>query len=410
MSTERKSVTDIATSWSSVLLAIGAGVLAAFQVGKVHIALPSIRHSFALSLVSASWLLSALSVVGLFTATVAGSYAGKIGTKKTLILGLLLIAAASAAGAYSPTSAWLVWSRLLEGIGFVVIVVAAPSLIIELTSLADIRLALAGWSCFMPGGIALITLLAPLLLARHTWRALWLVNAVVLLLYAGLLRAAVPRPRVTPVAKQVHPLAEFRAVATARGPMFLAIIFAMYTTQHLAIMGFMPSLLMEKFGVSQSRAGLLVSVAMASNILGNLAAGVLLQRGIRRSVLIGATSVFMAVMTLCMFSLGLSLLPVYLCAFFFSCFGGIVPSCVMGAAPFHAPSEQLIPATNGLLVQGSNLGIVLGPPLVSGLAASLGWQWVPAMTLPAALIATLLAVRVSNQGHASTPALSRVTP
>jgi MFS family permease len=408
MSTQRASASAAATSWISVLLAVGAGLLAAFQVGKVHIALPSIRHSFNLSLVSASWLLSALSVVGLFVATPVGSYAARIGTKKTLVLGLLLIAASSAAGAFSPTSAWLVWSRLEEGIGYVMIVVAAPSLIVELTSQADIRLALAGWSCFMPGGIALITLLAPLLLARHTWRALWLANAVLILFYAVVLMVAVDRRAVLPVERQANPLAEFRAVATARAPIFLAIIFAMYTTQHLAVMGFMPTLLIEKFGVAQSRAGLLVSIAMASNILGSLAAGVLLQQGVRRSLLIGATSIFMAVMTLGMFSLGLPLLPVYLCAFLFSCVGGIVPSCVLGAAPFHAPSEQLIPATNGLLVQGSNLGIVLGPPLLSGVAATLGWRWVPAITLLAAVIATFLAARVSSQSQASRPSLFRV--
>jgi MFS family permease len=149
----------------------------------------------------------------------------------------------------------------------------------------------------------------------------------------------------------------------------------------------------------------LVSIAMASNILGNLAAGLLLQRGIRRSVLIGATSIFMVIMTLGMFSFGLSLAAVYLCAFLFSCVGGIVPASVLSAAPIHAPNEHLIPATNGLLVQGSNLGIVLGPPLVSGLAATLGWRWVPAMTLLAALIATLLAAKVSNKSHASAPSL-----
>jgi MFS family permease len=405
MSTKRVPASGPATSWSPVLLAIGAGILAAFQVGKVHIALPSIRHSFALSLVSASWLLSALSVVGLFVATPTGSYAGKIGTKKTLILGLLLVAAASAAGAFSPTSAWLLGSRLLEGIGYVMIVVAAPSLIVELATQADIRLALAGWSCFMPGGIALITLLAPLLLATHTWRALWLANALLILLYAVLLMVAVKPRTVIPVEPQAHPLTEFRAVVTARGPLFLAIIFGMYTMQHLAIMGFMPTLLIEKFGVSPSRAGVLVSIAMASNILGNLAAGLLLQQGIRRSVLIGATSIFMVIMTLGMFSFGLSLAAVYLCAFLFSCVGGIVPASVMSAAPIHAPNEHLIPATNGLLVQGSNLGIVLGPPLVSSVAAGLGWRWVPAMTLLAALIATLLAARVSNKSHASAPSL-----
>jgi len=408
MSTKRVPASGPATSWGPVLLAIGAGILAAFQVGKVHIALPSIRHSFALSLVSASWLLSALSVVGLFVATPTGSYAGKIGTKKTLILGLLLVAAASAAGAFSPTSAWLLWSRLLEGIGFVMIVVAAPSLIVELTTHADIRLALAGWSCFMPGGIALITLLAPLLLATHTWRALWLANALLILLYAALLMVAVKPRSVIPVELQAHPLTEFRAVATARGPLFLAIIFGMYTMQQLAIMGFMPTLLIEKFSVSPSRAGVLVSIAMASNILGNLAAGLLLQRGVRRSVLIGATSMFMVIMSLGMFSFGLSLAPVYFCAFLFSCVGGIVPASVISAAPIHAPSEQLIPATNGFLVQGSNLGIVLGPPLVSSVAAGLGWRWVPATTLLAALVATLLAARVGSETHASAPSLFRV--
>jgi MFS family permease len=331
----------------------------------------------------------------------------RLAPKKTLILGLLLVAAASAAGAFSPTSAWLVCSRLVEGIGYVMIVVAAPSLVVELTSQADIRLALAGWSCYMPGGIALITLLAPLLLTRHTWRALWLANALFILLYAVVLMMAVNRRSEIPLEQQAHPLAEFRAVVTARGPMFLAIIFGMYTMQHLAVMGFMPTLLIEKFGISQSRAGVLVAIAMASNILGNLAAGLLLQQGIRRSVLIAATSIFMAIMTLGMFSLGLPLFPVYLCAFLFSCVGGIVPSCVIGAAPFHAPSEHLIPATNGLLVQGANLGIVLGPPLVGGLAATLGWRWVPAMTLLAALLATLLSVRLSNS-HASAPSLFRV--
>jgi len=61
----------------------------------------------------------------------------------------------------------------------------------------------------------------------------------------------------------------------------------------------------------------------------------------------------------------------------------------MGSAPFHAPTERLIPATKGLLVQGSNLGIVLGPPLLSGVATAMGWQWVPLLTILAAALATL---------------------
>jgi MFS family permease len=80
----------------------------------------------------------------------------------------------------------------------------------------------------------------------------------------------------------------------------------------------------------------------------------------------------------------------YLCAFAFSCIGGLVPSSVMGAAPFHTPSA-LLGTTNGLLVQGSSLGIVAGPPLMSLIATRFGWHWVPVMTGISAIIATVLA-------------------
>jgi len=381
-----------ATPWGSLLLAICAGMLAAFQVGKVHIALPSIRQSFSLSLFSASWILSALSVVGLFLAAPAGSFAARIGAKRALVLGLILIAAASAAGAAAPTPALLLVSRLLEGIGYVIVVVAAPSLIVEIARPADLKLALSAWATFMPGGIALITVLAPFLLAAHTWRALWIANAALICVYAFILFIAV---KISPVAaqrgKEMNPFVELRVLLTSRGPMMLALIFAMYTLQHLGIMGFMPTFLIERFGVTHANAGILVSIVMASNILGNLSAGFLLQRGVRRSTLIGAVSVFMSAMAIGIFSLGLPLVPVFVCAFLFSCVGGIIPATVLSAAPYHAPSASLIPATNGLLVQGSNLGIVLGPPLLSSIAVNVGWSWVPVAIVAASLTAITFA-------------------
>jgi MFS family permease len=381
------------TAWGLVLLAIGSGMLAAVQVGKAHIALMSIRSSFALSLVDASWILSALSFVGVLIAAPIGSVATRFGTKRTLAAGLLILSASSAAGGFAPTAEWLVASRVIEGLGFVLVVVAAPSLIVEVTQRRHIRLALAGWATFMPGGIALATLLAPPLLNHHTWRVVWLVDAGFLAAYVLLLFGVSARTGgAARPSKDLQPFAELRAVITSRGPVLLASIFALYTTQHLGMMGFMPTVLVEKYGIKPNRAGVLVSIAMAANIVGNLAAGVLLQKGIRRSVLIGCTTIFMAAMTIGMFSAHLPLTPAYICCFLFSCVGGIVPGAVISAAPVHSPSGRFIPATNGLLVQGSNLGIVAGPPLISSIVATAGWQWVPALAVIAAFAATVLAV------------------
>jgi MFS family permease len=390
------------TSWLTVALAILAGALAAFQIGKVHIALASVRQSFSIGLFSASWILSALNIVGLFTATTAGTLASRIGNKRAIVIGMLFIAAASAAGGFAPDLPLLLLSRFVEGIGFVLIVVAAPSLIVEVTGAEYLRLALAGWSAYLPGGVALITILAPLVLASHTWRAVWWWNGGVLLVVALVIaiaaKAGTPkRHRQT----QQSTWQEFRSVISARGPLLLAIIFGMYTMQHLSVMGFLPTLLHERFHVAEARIGLLVAVAMASNILGNLAAGVLLQHGLSRTRIIAVTSVFMACMTVGMFVLHLPLVGFYACALAFSCVGGLVPSAVMGAVPFHTPSPSLLGATNGLLVQGSNLGIVAGPPLMSLIATRLGWNWVPVMTGISAIVAAILAANMRVTTHSN---------
>ena len=64
----------------------------------MHIGLSSVRQSFSLGLVSASWILSALSIVGLFAAIPTGTLGDRFGNKRTVIAGLLFIAVASALG------------------------------------------------------------------------------------------------------------------------------------------------------------------------------------------------------------------------------------------------------------------------------------------------------------------------
>jgi MFS family permease len=395
------------TSWLTVLLAVSAGILAAFQVGKVHIALSSIRQSFSLDLISSSWILSALNVVGLFAATPIGTFCSRWGNKRSVAAGLALIAIASGVGGYSPSLSWLLVSRLIEGIGFVIVIVAAPSLIVQVTKASDIRLALAGWSAYMPGGVAFITAIAPSVLLNGTWRTLWWLNAALLLLLCLVVILFATAPSATqPSAGNSDAWGEFRTVLTSRGPLLLAIIFGMFTLQHLSIMGFMPTLLRERFQLPEQLTGVLVAIAMASNVLGNLAAGVLLQRGIPRFRIIAFTSLFMAAMTIAMFCLPLRFPGFYACAVGFSCVGGLIPSAVMGAAPFYAPTPSMIGATNGLLVQGSNLGIVLGPPLVSTIAMRLGWAWVPVVTAGAAAVAALLALNL----HSSTKSRTWLVP
>jgi len=54
---QRLEAGPICTSRLTVILAISAGMPTTVQVGKVHFALSSVRQSFSLGLISASWAL-----------------------------------------------------------------------------------------------------------------------------------------------------------------------------------------------------------------------------------------------------------------------------------------------------------------------------------------------------------------
>jgi hypothetical protein len=162
------------------------------------------------------------------------------------------------------------------------------------------------------------------------------------------------------------------------------LIFGCYTLQHLGIMALFPSFLKDRFHLPAQDIGQLDSIAMTSNILGNVAAGFLLQRGFSRSFLMFGALLVMALCGLGIFSLNLPWQGSFVFAFVLCCVGGIVPGCVLASVPLFSGTQ--VAAVNGLVVQGSNLGIVLGPLLISSVVARYSWspsrRWLPSSTFP----------------------------
>ncbi|MFX7870804.1 hypothetical protein ABTK02_22760, partial [Acinetobacter baumannii] len=66
-------------------------------------------------------------------------------------------------------------------------------------------------------------------------------------------------------------------------------------------------------------------------------------------------------------------LLVFLLFVTFSAVGGLLPPTVLGAASEVSPSPALAPIALGLIIQGNNLGQVLGPVVVGSTVAAFGW-------------------------------------
>ena len=83
------------TRWRAVLAIVGAGVVAALQVGKLIIAAPLLRKDLGLDLASIGALAAVFSLLGMFGGIAAGGVITRYGARRMLLAGL----AATAAGA-----------------------------------------------------------------------------------------------------------------------------------------------------------------------------------------------------------------------------------------------------------------------------------------------------------------------
>jgi len=388
------------TPWGQVFLLVGAGVLAAFQLGKVSPVLPVIRIELGMSLFLAGWLLSSFSVTGLLFGSITGAVADTFGHRRFIMYGLFCQAAASFAGSLSSASGFLLMTRVVEGFGFLMIVVAVPALIFQVTRIHDLRLSLSVWSCYVPAGVAGIMLLSPLLTDRFGWRGLWQINSLVLAVYAfGLAKATdgLTVKQVRKVLRWKQILRDILLTSSSRGPLILSGIFGSYALQWITVMGFLPTLFIEDHVLSQARASVLTAVMVAMNIPGNLLGGWLLHRGFRRWRLMAVASLIIGLCSLVIYSPHLPFVICFMACLLFSFIGGVVPASLMSGAPVYAPSPDLVASTNGLLIQGSQLGQVVGPPALGLIVSTAGgWEAAPWLLGGAAAMGIMLSVLLAK--------------
>src|SRR5580704_9307841 len=87
------------TPWGLIGLLVAAGIVAAFHVGKVPPALPSIRAELGATLHQAGWLLSTVNLISAVGGMAIALTADRVGHLRLVILGTTLSFVASLCGA-----------------------------------------------------------------------------------------------------------------------------------------------------------------------------------------------------------------------------------------------------------------------------------------------------------------------
>lgn len=359
-----------ATRWSVVLLSVAAGMAGACLIGKVPPALPTLRADLGLDLVEAGWLASLMSLLGATCGIAVGTAVDHLGRRRAILAALGVMAAGSLLGGLAATPVALFAARLVESIGFVAAVVAAPSIITEVTEPKDRRFVFGLWGSYIPTGIAFAMVATPHGLAAFGWPGVSLAGALLALAVALALGLAFRR--VPDQAVEARGLKDLGAALKARGAWVLGAAFSFYAFQWFIVMTWLPTLLIETLGFDAAAAGLATASVVLVNAFGNLMGGLLLARGARGWALIAAVALIQGTTVQAAFAESLPEALRFAAVLAFSLFGGMLPASVFATLPQFAARPALIGLLNGLIVQCSNFGGVLGPPVYAATVLWLG--------------------------------------
>ena len=403
---------------TTAYLVILGGVCAALHVGKLAPAIPALRDALGLTLVQAGFLLSLVQAAGMTLGLAFGTVADGLGGRRSMLLGLAVLAVTSALGGMAQGAGAMLWLRAVEGFGFLLVVLPAPGLVRAFVAPAQVNRMLGVWGAYMPLATALALLLGPLCIGALGWRAWWWLLAGLTALMAVVLLRGVPQtPPATALggaapntASSLGWVQRLRLTLAAPGPWLVATLFAMYSGQWLAVIGFLPAIYTQA-GVPAGVTGVLTALAAAANIAGNVASGRLLQRGVAPAVLLRVGFVAMALGAAATFAgsaSGDGLHPAlrYAAVLAFSGLGGLIPGTLFAQAVRVAPGPHTLSTTVGWMQQWSSLGQFAGPPVVAALASAVGgWRFTWVATGCCSVVGLILvAALVRLQARAGSPA------
>lgn len=381
------------------MLVVAVGVTCALHVGKLPVAIPVLRESLGLSLVQAGFLLSLVQLAGMTLGLLVGLMADRLGPRRVMLAGLLLLAAGSALGALAPDVSVLLATRVLEGMGFLLAVLPAPGLLRQRVQHAPtLSRSLGWWGAYMPLGTALALLLGVPLLSVVGWRWAWLFLALLsLFAAAGLARWVAPDAQALAFAAPQGNTAlgpRLRRTLRAPGPWLVALAFFLYSGQWLAVVGFLPTIY-HQAGYTGAAVASLSALAAGINMAGNIGAGWWLAHGARPGAVL--TLAYLAMGAGAGVAFGAEGHPVlqYLAVLVFSGVGGLIPGTLFGLAVKLAPDNDTVSTTVGWMQQFSALGQFLGPPMVAWVATVAGgWHWTWVVTGLSSLLGVSLAGRL----------------
>lgn len=351
-----------------------AGVLAGTQFGKIAPLVDWYRTESGFSLVLIGWLTSTIGIFVALVALPAGWAIELLGMRRTFVAASILLALGGVALALFTSPEAILAARVLEGAGYLVLVIAIPAIAAAVAPPEWRAPVLAVWGGFVPVGFALADFLAGWVLPA-AGPQIYLLAAAMLFALLALVSAALlarvpdfPDMDAKPAAGQAR--GSFAATINTDVAL-VALAFGVYVVLSVGFFSFMPAF------VGSGNSAVVLSAGTVALLvpLGNLATTVLVRGSDARfaAALPFAGFVVSAVAAFPTFGSGSATLATA-AAVAVALAGGVTASALFASVPFIVPRAGSASVAIGLIAQAGGIATVFGPPLAGHVIDGQGWD------------------------------------
>ena len=366
--------------WVAVWVSFAAGVAAAASQNQIPPMASLLQSFLQISPTVMGFIMSSFGIAGAVLGIPVGVLTGGKSAKKLAMVGLAALALGNSVPLAYLNPAGLVLGRIIGGVGFALVAVAAPS-IVSASAPPDRRgLAMGLWAAWVPAGTITIFNLTPWLVQALSVKGVWafcVILSLVALLAVSFL-VVEPSRRSNPSASP--PANAFGRASSDRRRVnlkliYLSLAFWLFAATTLSVTTWLPTFLVQVRSLPLATANFFGSLASAAAIAGCPTAGWLYDRyrSIRAICCTGSaiqTALFQLV-----FHLPTPVVPAIQLMTGFV--GSMVPTVIFAAIPQLARDKREVPLGLGLTLTAQNGGLIVGPTLTGWLLTATGsWDLV----------------------------------
>jgi len=349
-----------AGTWRSICMIYLFAELIAACHGKSLALVSDVARHFQVTPARASWVIGAVAVAAAIFAPIGGWMIDRVGELRAIRIGLLIAMLCSFGGFLAPDFTTLIVLRLIEGVGYIAVVLGALALLIRTTEGARQTAALSLWSVASPMGGALAIMAVSPLVGTDKWQWVFACHALLLFIafwFTPLLPVAPPREiRREPIAQSLA-IYRFPAVRLFLGAILLVQIFKLGSGSAL------PTFLMTVHHVPPAWIGAISAISIALSVAGGVLAGALFNRR-------GGAGWPAAIATI-VSAMGAFILyapvPTFVALFAMlisSISGGVMFAWITSSIPKITPDASRVGAAAGAVSQLLYLSMSIGPVLM----------------------------------------------